>query len=179
MKVDLKLVNAEVSQAFQRLLDAGVRPRPALDLIGETLKESTKLRFAEGRGPDGAAWEPNAESTYLSFLGKYKRSFKKDSSASAAGERRRAGKKPLIGETKVLSEGITYRLIGDAVEIGSPKEYAAVQQLGAKRGAFGLTTRGAPIPWGDIPARPFLGISPEDEVTISEILNDYLAQSIE
>ena len=59
--------------------------------------------------------------------------------------------------------------------VGSSLEYAAVQQFGARRGEFGRTRRGAPIPWGDIPARPFLGVSRVDRVEILDILAGYLA----
>jgi phage gpG-like protein len=51
--------------------------------------------------------------------------------------------------------------------------YAAVQQFGAAKGAFGRTSRGAPIPWGNIPARPFLGISAEDEPLMLEIVAEW------
>jgi phage gpG-like protein len=60
------------------------------------------------------------------------------------------------------------------VEVGSSLEYAAVQQLGARRGQFGRTRRGAPIPWGDIPARPYLGISQADSSAILDIISQYL-----
>lgn len=42
---------------------------------------------------------------------------------------------------------------------GTNKEYAKTQQFGAAKGAFGATSKGAPIPWGDIPARPFINPS--------------------
>lgn len=31
-----------------------------------------------------------------------------------------------------------------------------------------------PFPWGDIPARPFLGLSAEDEDEVAALLTDYL-----
>ncbi|WP_370584767.1 hypothetical protein [Paracoccus sp. IB05] len=30
------------------------------------------------------------------------------------------------------------------------------------------------MPWGDIPARPFLGISAEDETNLVELVEEYL-----
>lgn len=45
---------------------------------------------------------------------------------------------------------------------------------GAKRGAFGVSRRGGPLPWGDIPARPFLGLSADDRKTIEEIVRAHL-----
>jgi phage gpG-like protein len=33
---------------------------------------------------------------------------------------------------------------------------------------------GFPMPWGDIPARPFLGFSDDDQAAILEIVRNYL-----
>lgn len=56
-------------------------------------------------------------------------------------------------------------------------EYAAAQQFGMKKGYAGANKRGSPIPWGDIPARPFLGISDHDRGMILDEISDYLSQS--
>ncbi len=66
---------------------------------------------------------------------------------------------------------------GRAVEVGSNRIYAAVQQFGQPKGASGRTKRGSPIPWGDIPPRPFLGVSSDDREAIADILSDYLAKA--
>ena len=58
--------------------------------------------------------------------------------------------------------------------IGSPRIYASTHQFGAKKGAFGQTARGAPIPWGDIPACLFLGISDDDGNYIIDAVGDFL-----
>ncbi|GKS88142.1 hypothetical protein AVTE2539_02275 [Acidovorax sp. SUPP2539] len=68
-----------------------------------------------------------------------------------------------------------------AVGIGSPMVYAATDQHGAKSGEFGFglyTTRvgSFPIPWGDIPARPFLGASDSDKANIVSLVQSYLME---
>lgn len=70
-----------------------------------------------------------------------------------------AKKRPLIGETKQLSTKINYRLDGQALLVGSPLIYASTHQFGR----------------GNIPARPFLGISKADENVIEQELIDYLS----
>ena len=67
---------------------------------------------------------------------------------------------------------------GSSVEIGSNMPYSAVMQFGAKRGAFGQSSNGSPIPWGDIPARPFLGISSQDELNIREAIAGWLEAAL-
>ncbi|MDP2794728.1 MAG: transposase [Sulfurisoma sp.] len=56
-----------------------------------------------------------------------------------------------------------------ALAIGSNRLYAGVQQFGASRHQFGRA------PWGDIPARPFLGISAGDKADTLETVADFLA----
>ena len=62
--------------------------------------------------------------------------------------------------------------------VGSPSIYAGTHQFGAEKGAFGATSRGDPIPWGNIPARPFLGLSGDDETEIGNLITDYLNEQI-
>ena len=41
----------------------------------------------------------------------------------------------------------------------------------------GKTRRGAPIPWGDIPARPFVGLSSEDKEAVLETIAEALERA--
>lgn len=128
--------------------DAGKDLSPALRIIGEKLVESTQQRFESGTGPDGQKWEENSPVT----VDRKGRNF------------------PLVDEG-TLMESISYALISnDALEVGSSMEYAAMQQFGGTKSEF-------PWLWGDIPARPFLGISSDDESKILDILRDHLERS--
>jgi phage virion morphogenesis protein len=128
--------------------------------IGEFLAASTKDRFPAGTGPDGSAWALKSPTT----LARY-----------GARSSNRVDHRPLFGPSGQLSTRIFYQASRNQVRIGSPMIYAAVMQFGAAQGAFGKTSRGAPIPWGRIPARPFLGLSTGDEGGIVEIVEDYLS----
>ena len=174
-KITLTLDDLPARTAFTALLAAGADMSPLLKGLGETLLASTKARFAQGVGPDGQRWAPNKDSTLLGLLGKYKSSFGKRGKITKKGAQRAASKRPLIGETRQLSTQINYRVLGPALEVGSPMIYASVQQFGATRGKFGSTKRGAPIPWGTIPARPFLGVSLRDRAEIDAQARAYLA----
>lgn len=173
--ITIEIHDQDVQAAFNRLIAASRDLTPAMRAIGERLTETTKRRFASSTGPDGKRWAPNTDATLRAMLHRRKGSFtKKKSALSANGGRVLAAKKPLIGESKALSTTINYRAGATSVEIGSPMEYASTHQFGALRGAFGQTRRGAPIPWGNIPARPFLGVSPADKTDILEILQAHL-----
>jgi len=155
---------------------------PALKEIGEDMVESTKRRFATATAPDGTPWKPNSPVTmarYASAVFKSPSHYKKDGTLRAASAQKLAGKKPLTGETRALQTTINYQVDGSAVRIGSPMIYAGVQQYGAKTGEFGMgafkTRKGTfPIPWGDIPARPFLGFSDTDQAAILDTMLAYL-----
>lgn len=153
--ISITIDDRQVLDALRDLQRRAADTRPAMQEIGEYLVETTKRRFAASRGPDGQRWERSRDVTmqrYLSHFGAKNR-------AARAG-----AKKPLIGETRSLSTTIDYRLIPGGVEVGSPMQYASTHQFGARQGQFGRTRRGGPIPWGDIPARPFLGLSGDDRV---------------
>jgi hypothetical protein len=51
------------------------------------------------------------------------------------------------------------------VAVGTNRVYAALQQFGGTRAQHSQL-------WGDIPVRPFLGISTDDRARIQEILDD-------
>src|SRR5690625_7722712 len=49
-----------------------------------------------------------------------------------------------------------------SAEAGVAEKYGITHQLGARKGQYGKTSRGTPIPWSDIPARSFLGMGETD-----------------
>lgn len=187
----IKIEDQEVQGAMCRLAAQGKSLKPAMQDIGEYLVESVKRRFAEGKGPDGTPWEANTQATMLAFLArkggdtsrrKGEKSsnpyFRQDGRLNKRGAGQVSGKRPLIGESKRLSGEISFKAAISSVEVGSSLEYSGVQQFGAKKGDFGRTKRGGSIPWGDIPARPFLGFSDEDKANVLDILQEHLGMAM-
>lgn len=174
--IKVEVEDQQVTQALNRLANAAVNPRSVLDDIGELLIDSTKRRFATSTGPDGQRWAPNTPTTLMRYLGKYKGAFsKKTGRLNQSGVSRALTKRPLIGETGSLSGNIYKRMEGSfTLHVGSSMIYSAAQQFGMEKGYAGSTRRGSPIPWGDIPARPFLGISEQDRIGILDQITDYL-----
>lgn len=190
--IRIEINDREVLAALNRLTAAGADLRPALQHLGEYLIESTKRRFAEGRAPDGTPWAPNKRATIEHMLyqrsGKYskigvrtgtkKGYFDKKGRLAGKGRDLVMGKHPGIGESRRLSSEIHYRATGSSLEVGSALEYSGVFQIGAPAGKFGRTRRGALIPWGDVPPRPFLGLSDTDRQAIGDILHEYLQRAL-
>jgi len=77
---------------------------------------------------------------------------------------RRNGKSLLQDEGGLL-DSIAYRVRGATVEVGSNLVYAAVHQLGSEGG-------------DGIPARPFLGLSDEDDADIESVVEDFLLAAL-
>lgn len=170
MAIDIQIDDQALREALGRLLGAVQDPRAALQDIGELMVARTKGRFATSTGPDGRRWEENADATLLRYLDARTGSYTKKGRLSAKGARRLGSKRPLIGESKRLSREISYRVDGGELAIGSPLIYAATHQFGAAARSF----TGGRAPWGDIPARPFLGVSESEGREILDILREHL-----
>ena len=147
----------EVERRLRALADAGHDLTPAMQDMGEYLVRTTKDRFADEKGPDGAPWEPLSERT-------------------TARKRRNSGR--ILTMDGYLGGQIVCQAGPREVVAGSPLIYAGTQQFGAEKGSFGSTAKGAPIPWGDIPAREFLGLSDADGDDLADILHDYLERQL-
>lgn len=146
--IEIKIDDAHVTAAFNRLIALGESPVPALKAIGERVEEFTKTRFEQSADPYGVAWEPNSDTTLRALLHGSGKNFTKKGALSARGTQVLAGKKPLIGESKSLSTQFHSTVGGDSVTVSSSMVYAAMQQFGGTKTKF-------PNLWGDIPARPF------------------------
>ena len=183
--IEIKINDSEVQTALRRLLAKAQDLTPVMQDIGECLLLSTKRRFADGKAPDGTPWAANKQSTILNYLrqkgGDTSRRpgeksnnpyyGKKDGLLNTRGIALVTAKRPLIGESRRLSTEINYKAGPRRVVLGSSLIQSAVQQFGAKKGAFG-SRGGRSIPWGDIPARPFLGLSEQDRVAVIAILTE-------
>lgn len=153
-RIEVSLDSEEVRTAINNLLAASVDLTPLMRSIGEHLLTTTRERFVDQKGPDGVPWAPLSEST----------------------KRRNVDK--ILTESGILQGQLAYQARSDQVEVGSPTIYAGTHQFGASKGAFGSTSGGSPIPWGDIPARPFLGLSTDDEDEIAAIVSRFLTKHL-
>lgn len=126
-----------------------------LDDIGGSLVTSTQQRFEDEEGPDSTPWQRLSDVTL---------------------ERRGPGAKKLR-ETGDLYDSIGHMVApgarrggsrGATLYVGANRTYARIQQLGGQAG------RGLKV---TIPARPYLGVSSDDQREIKAILADHLRAS--
>lgn len=176
----IELTDRSALDSLRAFIERARDMRPVLAEIGEDMAESTKQRFDSATAPDGTAWAPNSALTLARYSANFARN--KDGELTKRSAAKLAGKKPGTGETRMLATTINYQIHGDdSVGIGSPMIYASTFHYGAKSGEFGFgvyaTRQGSfPIPWGDIPARPFLGASEDDKANIERLVHSYLME---
>ena len=146
-----------VERRLRAMAAAGHDLTPVMRDIGEYLVRSTKERFRDEVDPLGAPWKPLSEHTRRR-------------------KRRNAGR--VLTQDGYLGGTLPFQAGPTSVEAGSPLIYAGTHQFGAEKGSFGSTAKGGPIPWGDIPAREFLGLSDADRDELTDILRDYLLEQL-
>jgi len=162
--IEIELKDDEISAALDRVARNLTDMSPLMNSIGELVEFQTEQRFEEGVSPEGVPWAPKSEAT------------------RAAYERRGVAVdyRPLFGpnvDGEPLRKSFSRSYGPDFVEVGTNKIYSAVMQFGAKQGAFGADAAGHPVPWGNIPARPYLGISEENRTQILEEIDEWLARA--
>ncbi|HEX9844041.1 MAG TPA: phage virion morphogenesis protein [bacterium] len=79
---------------------------------------------------------------------------------------RHGGHSLLMGEGDLL-DSIQYLVAGGTVEWGSNLVYAAIHQFG-----------GEEIGMPGLPARPYLGLNPENETELLAVVNDFLDEAL-
>lgn len=142
-----------LEHGLTRLAELGRDMTPVTRQLAGVLADAPERAFAGQRDPvTGNAWHPLSPVTI--------------------GRRAKAGHDGPILQVRGQLAGSLHADYGpDHATVGTNVPYAPTHQFGAKKGAFGTTKRGGPIPWGDIPARRFLGVGPEDEEEIRGILH--------
>lgn len=157
-RVELEWDSSQTLAALRAALAELADPRAVLLDIGEALVNSTRDRFRAERGPDGTPWaalSPRYLQTKAPNPGK------------------------ILQRRGDLARQIFPQVEGSTLLVGTDRIYGATHQFGALQGRFGKTRRGTPIPWGTIPARPFLGVSTDDADEIVAILRDHLRSRLQ
>jgi phage virion morphogenesis protein len=157
-------------RALRKMEQRAEKVRPLLQAVGVLLLRSIDLNFEKGGRPK--KWKARRPW--------YARRMKK-----------RGKTKTLIVSGDMMNS-VTAQVEGDKLILGSNMVYAGVHQFGAKKGEFGTKPvankigyasrsgatlyakgRQMPIPWGDIPARPFILVQDEDHRRINRMAGDY------
>lgn len=156
--ITIEIKEDAIAAALDRLSRAMTDMSPVMAEIADFWSEATQQRMREGKSPDGSAFAPRSQTTLDAYA---KRGLT-------------PGPHPLwlSGE---MREHLHSGFGADYAEVGSSAIQSAVMQFGAAKGAFGTNALGGSIPWGDIPARPFLGLAESDATGIAANISEWLA----
>lgn len=153
----IRIDDAEVLGALERLYAAAGSLEPVFKNIGEYEVAATKQRFLDEADPDGVPW--------------------KDLNPLYAKTKKGPGK--LRGETRSLSQ-IVYQVASGSVEIGSNEVYARIHNEGgtivpknAEALVFSMGGQTFHVKSVTIPRRQFLGFSDKDITEIQAIILDH------
>jgi len=145
----LELKDDDLERALARLGSGLEDMSGVTNEIGGFLAESHQQRIERSLGaPDGTAWALNSPFT------------------------KTRDPRPLIDSGEMV-RNINHQYGPDYAEVIATGRQVRTMHYGAAKGAFGQTTNGRPIPWGDIPARPFMGLSETDRSNIAEALQEW------
>lgn len=177
VELDDSRTGAALAELMERLGDLTT---PLLD-IAEYLHQSTDDRFSRQVAPDGSPWAPLAPSTLA----------------------RKKGNK-ILRQDGHLQDTIRHSVSGNELAFGTDRVYGAIHQFGGKiehaaksqqvyfshkNGVVGnrfvkrsksnfsqWVTHGART--AEMPARPYLGLSSEDDAEILAIVAEYLSEPL-
>lgn len=158
VSITMQIRDAEVRRGFRKLERLMIDTTPVMAAIGTGLVGSTHMRFVTQTDPEGQAWAAL--------------------NTGYAAEKRNSR---ILTESGRLRDSINSRPGNDEVLVGTNVIYAAIHQFGGTilpKAATHLWFRigGALIKASKVtlPARPFLGISSDDEAMIAETVFGFL-----
>jgi phage virion morphogenesis protein len=145
---DIRLDNEQLRSALDKLIWRAQNLKPVYAAIGEMLLVSHRDRWDRDKkqAPDGSSWATLSPG--------YKKSKRKRESKGAD--------KILVLDTFLRDTSLSYSATHSGLKFGANSEYAATHQ-------FGDSAR-------NIPARPFLGMSDDDEQAVLDIISDWLSE---
>lgn len=150
----------QVARLFKALRQMGANPQPLLRDIAFLGESSTRERFRSQTGPDGQRWKPSLRAQLT-------------------------GGKTLTKDGH-LGDSITSTADQHAAEWGTNRIYAAIHQFGSTiraKGTGGLRFKIPGFGWVTkrqvtITARPFLGVSAEDQQDILDLASNHISNLI-
>lgn len=153
----IQINNDELVRKLEKVAQGLARPRDLTASLATSLLSITEDNFdAQGR-PAWAGLSPVTEA------------------------RRKPGK--ILSQSGQLRDSIQPESNDSEASISTADPKAATHQFGAKQGQYGKSSRGGPLPWGDIPARGYMpmdengNLQPEAENAIYDDV-DYFYQEL-
>lgn len=182
--------NKEIGSAIAQLRRRLITIKPILEEIGQIYVDEAKYRIKTQTSPKGRVWPHNSKLTkklkedgirkslgWKTFVRPSGRTYRRYMGHQVLRPPAIEGPNKRLVWTGTLRDKLKYRVSGNTVIVLSEVPYATTMQYGAERGSFssgGLTNDFGESPWGDIPARPFLGTNNRVNEKVMGVLGNYL-----
>lgn len=167
---------AELTRAMERLNLSQQDLLILNERVAAILEQSTHERFEEEKSPQGKAWEPLSEQTLIARA--RRRTRRKGGASGFMTKRGNLSKRAqriissanILQDTARLLRSITSKARPEGAAVGTNLVYGAIHQLGGQAG------RGKKV---KIPARPYLGVSGDDEQDLLDMLQEFIKEQVE
>lgn len=203
MRFTIDVNDEQVRRGLTRLRIVSEDMTPAMRRIANHLQAGVERRFRRKTGPAGQPWQDLSDVTKarrkkkgrvpiqkLVSSGKLLRSFHADYDSNRAvvgtgveyasthqygAERGEFGSFSVVARTVRGRAGQRRR--GKEIKRANLAGTLGIESFDG--GSIGAPprTKGRPIPWGDIPARPFLGFDDKDSANVLDVITDHLERS--
>lgn len=169
----VEIDTTQVQRLAADFLAKGGKLTPVYKAIGEYMRLEIENRFDKQVDPSGKKWQKLSPVTLLK---------KKNNK--------------ILTERGNLRNSFNYKASANSVDIGTPDVRAAALHYGAAKGSYGTFikkvkshsrknkygrtfvvnahNRSMLLPWGNIPARPILGVNEANKTEMLNILKDFL-----
>lgn len=165
--ISVTVDDAQVLSLLKQISQRCSNMQPAMAEVGQELAERVRQGFSNSTSPYGDKWSALSAVTQAMRKGK------------------RASGQPLLDtgrlRNSISSSASATSASATSATVGTNVIYAGTHQYGAKQGQYGKTKRNGPVPYGNVPARPFLPIQgaravlPQDwKASVLEILQDHV-----
>lgn len=148
--IKITLNDTQAVSALQKIASQLEQPRKLYGVLGETLKKIHTNRFKAEKAPDGNKWQPLSTRTLER-------------------KRQRGKSTKILRQDGYLADTTAYNVKADKVEFGSARKYARLHQFGGKAGRAKKVA---------IPARPWLGVSRQEERLLIEKAHRHLDRKL-
>ena len=145
--IKITLNDTQAVEKLHRIASQLKQPRKLYGVLGETLKKIHAERFKQEIDPEGKKWQPLSPIT-----------------------QEIKGNDKILKHRGYLSQKLAYNYNNESVEFGSDAKYARLHQFGgvikpksSKRLVFGKKGNQVFAKASEVPARPWLGVSEQDE----------------
>lgn len=151
-----QFIDIDAREPLRFLADLGDRlddTKPLMEDIAAIMLDAVEENFAQEGRPD---WVDLTDNTKA--------------------RREKRGKWPgkILQDSGLLAASVQARADDNEAAVSTNYPSAPTHQFGAEKGEYGQTKTGLPIPFGDIPARPFLVLGEDDIQEIDATIGDYL-----